>query len=80
MDVQILAKFFMWCTILNAGLIMCAFMIWVLAGDFVYKTHSKWFQMPRETFNMVFYSILGVYKILFLVLNVAPWVALSIVG
>jgi hypothetical protein len=78
MDIQILARFFMGCTILNVGLLMLSFIIWILAADFVYRMHSRWFPMPRETFNVVFYSFLGVYKILLLVLNVAPWAALSI--
>ena len=80
MDVQVLTRFFMWCTVLNVGLILIAFLLWVLAGDFVYKTHIKWFPMPRETFNVVWYSVLGMYKILFLVLNVVPWAALAILG
>ena len=78
MDIQILTRFFMWCTILNVGLLMCSFIIWVLAADFIYRVHGKWFPMPRETFNVVFYVFLGVYKILLLVLNVVPWAVLSI--
>jgi hypothetical protein len=36
--------------------------------------------MPRETFNVVIYSFLGLFKIVFLVFNVVPWVALLIIG
>ena len=52
----------------------------ILAPDLVYRTQSKWFPIPQETFNVVIYSFLGLFKIVFLVFNVVPYVALLIVG
>jgi len=80
MDIQTLTTFFMWCTILNGGLLILSSLILVFAGDFVYRLHGKWFPMPRETFNVVIYSFLGLFKIVILVFNVVPYVALLIVG
>ena len=80
MDIQTLTTFFMWCTILNGGLLILSFLICAFAGDWVYQMHSKWFPMPRETFRVVLYSFLGLFKIVFLVFNVVPYVALIIVG
>lgn len=80
MDIQMLTRFFMWCTIVNVGLFALAFLFLAFASDFVYRMHGKWFPMPRETFNLVLYAYLGVYKILILVFNVVPWVALVIIG
>ena len=80
MDIQILTKFFMWCTILNCGLLMLIVVLSVFASDFIYKTHGKWFSMPRETFNAVFYLSIGLYKIAFLAFNVVPWIVLTIIG
>ena len=80
MDIQMLTRFFMWCAILNMGLLIISFLILAFAGDFVYRMHAKWFPMPRETFNVVLYSFIGFYKILVLVLNVVPWAALAIIG
>ncbi len=80
MDIRMLTDFFMWCTIVNAGLMILTFLVWLFAADFVYRLHGKWFAMPRETFNAIFYCFLGFYKIVFIVFNVAPWAALAIVG
>jgi len=80
MDIQMLTRFFMWCTILNGGLLIFSFLICAVSGDWVHQMHSKWFPMPRETFNVVIYSFLGLFKIVFLVFNVVPWVALLIIG
>ena len=80
MTIQMLTNFFMWCTILNMGLLLLSFLILAFAGDFVYKMHSRWFPMPRETFNVVLYSFIGIYKLMVFVFNIIPWIALMIVG
>jgi hypothetical protein len=80
MDIQTLTTFFMWCTILNAGLFSLWALAWLLVPDLVYRTQIKWFPIPRETFNIVFYSFLGLFKIFFLIFNVVPYVALLIIG
>ncbi len=80
MDLQTLTTFFMWCTIINGGMLILWAAFCVFAPDLVYRTQSKWFPIPRETFNVVIYSFLGLFKIVFLVFNVVPYVALLIVG
>jgi len=79
MDIATIRACFMWCTILNAGLLSLSFLIFVFAGDWVYRMHSRWFPMPRETFNGVIYLVLGLFKILFLFFNVVPYGVLLIV-
>ena len=74
-----LTRFFKWCTVLNFGFLMFSFLFLTFGGDFVYETHSKWFSIPRETFNVILYSFLGIYKIVWLGFNVVPWVALKII-
>ncbi len=80
MSIQTLTSFFMWCTIINGGLLALWTSMFMLAPDMVYRTQSKWFPIPRETFDMVMYAFLGLFKIVFLVFNAVPYVALLIVG
>jgi len=70
----------MWCTIINGGLLAFWTVFAAFAPDLVYRTQSMWFPIPRETYNVVMYSFLGVFKIFFLVFNLVPYVALLIVG
>ncbi len=79
-DIQTLTQFFMWCTVINGGLLLFWTGISLLAPDLVYRTQNKWFPMPRETFTVVFYSFLGLFKIAFLVFSLVPYVALLIIG
>jgi len=80
MDIQLLTTFFMWCTIINGGLLIFWTIMFMSAPNLVYSTQSKFFPIPRETFNVVMYSFLGLFKIIFLVFNVVPYFALLMVG
>jgi hypothetical protein len=80
MDIQMLTIFFMWCTLLNVGLLIVSFIMLFFAGDFVYKMQSKYFAMTRESFNASLYLIIGLYKIAVFVFNLIPWIALLIIS
>jgi hypothetical protein len=80
MDIQIITTFFMWCTIINGSILTLWAGFSIFAPDLVFRTQSKWFPIPRETFNVLIYSFFGLYKIVFLVFNVVPYIALLVVG
>jgi hypothetical protein len=80
MDVQALKTFFMWCTVINGGIFLLWTVFFVFAPDFLYRRQSKWFPISRETYNVVMYCFTGLFKIVFLVFNVVPYLALLIVA
>jgi hypothetical protein len=80
MDIEILTAFFMWCSIINIGLLFVSFLLWMVASDWIYALQSKWFPMPRQTLNVVFYCWFGFYKIIVYMFNIVPWVVLKIIA
>jgi len=80
MDVQTLTTFFMWCTILNVALLSLSSLMCICAGDWVYRIQNKWFSISKETFNVLIYSFIGLYKLLVIVFNLIPYIALLIVA
>ena len=80
MDIQTLTTFFMWCTIINGGLFTLWILVFFAAPDFVYRLHSKWFPCERETYNVIIYAFLGLFKIVFIVFNIVPYISLLIIG
>ena len=79
-DVQTLTSFFMWCTILNGGLLILLVLLFKSAPDLIYRTQKFWCPLSRETFDVVLYGYLGIFKIFFLMFNAVPYVALLIIG
>jgi len=80
MAIQTLTAFFMWCTIINGVLLIFWITLCMVAPDLVYRTQKIWFPIPRESFDVVMYSFLGLFKIVFLFFNLVPYLALLIVG
>lgn len=79
MNIQELTSFFMWCTIINTTGLFLLVIFFMFTPNLVYRLQSKWFPIPRETFDIIIYSFIGLYKIIFLVFNLVPYLALLII-
>jgi len=79
MDIYRLQSFFLWCTIINAALLLLTFGIYVIAGGWIYRMHSRLFPMSRDAFNVAIYSFLGAMKLIVWMFNLVPYLALSII-
>jgi hypothetical protein len=80
MNIQTMTSFFMWCTIINGALLILWTVLFLLAPNFIYRIQHRWFPIPRETFDVVIYSFLGCFKIVFIIFNLVPWISLLIIG
>ena len=75
---QKITTFFLYCTIINGTILALAIIGSILGPDLGYRLQSQWFQIPRDTLHVIIYSFLGIFKIFWLVFNVAPYMALLI--
>lgn len=80
MNIETLTSFFMWCSIINVGLLLLWTAFIVFAPDLVYRKQIKFFQIPREAFDVAIYALIGTFKLGVIMFNIVPYVALSIVG
>lgn len=78
MDIRTLTTFLMWCTIIDGSILILWAAFLTFAPDLLYRTQRPWCPVPRETFDVLIYSFLGLFKIFVLVFNVVPLVALLI--
>ena len=78
MDLETLTAFFQWMTILNVGLLALWAVFFLFLPDLTYRTQSLFVTIPRETWNVVMYSFLGLHKVLVIVFVIIPYVALLI--
>jgi len=78
MNIQFFSDFFMWCTIINGGLLVLWALIYRVAPDLVYRLQFKWFPIPREKFNIIMYGYLAIFKILYVIFNLVPFLVFLI--
>ena len=79
MDINTLTTFFMWCAIINISIFVLWLVFILFAPDFTYRLQTRFFPMPRETYNVVVYCFLGLYKVVVIVFVFVPYLALLII-
>ena len=80
MDINIMRAFFKWCTIINGGLLVFSSLFMLFAGDMVFGLHGKLIPITWDNFNVAIYILLGLFKIIVIVFNLVPYIALVIIG
>jgi len=80
MSIEILRGFLLWCAVTNYGVLLCWFLLFTLAHDWLHRLHSRWFRLTTEQFDAIHYASMAIYKVGILLLNLVPYVALHIVG
>lgn len=79
MDILLLSSFLKWCCIINFSCLLFSSLTVLLIPDAIYRVQGKLFNLTREAFNTQIYQFLGTYKILILVFNFVPFLALWII-
>lgn len=80
MTVEMVRDGLLWCFILNMGLLLWWWLLFMLAHDWVYRVHTKWFRLSVERFDGIHYAGMAFFKIGIFVFNLVPFIALHIVG
>ena len=73
-DLNAVRQILIWSLVVNYAVLLVWFAAIALAHDRVYRLHTRWFRLSRETFDALHYGGMAAYKIGTLLLNVAPLV------
>jgi len=64
---------------LGGMLLLVVWFAWfVFAGDWIYQIHSRWFQIPKQSFDAIHYAGMAVTKIAIILLFLLPWIAIKL--
>ena len=80
MSIELTRNFLLWCTVINYGILLVWFLVFTLAHDWMRRFHSRWFRLSDEQFDALHYVGMSIYKIGILLLNLVPFLVLSIIG
>jgi len=78
LNLAALQTILVWSVVVNYAILMIWFVVLVVAHDWVYRLHGRWFRMSRESFDTVHYGSMAAYKIGILLFNVAPLVGVLV--
>ncbi len=52
----------------------------MLARDYIYRFHTRWFKIPPAEFDAIHYKAMAFYKMAIFLLNLVPYIALTIIA
>ena len=76
MSLEQLTDLFLWMTVINAGIFIFTAVLAMTVRGFVCRLHGRLFGIDEDKVATVTYGYLGAYRLLILVFNVVPWLAL----
>ena len=80
MTLEIVRATLAWCAVINIGLLLWWLIFIILAHDWTYRLHNKWFKLSVEKFDSIHYAGIAFFKLSIFVFNLVPYFALRIVG
>ncbi|MEX0274722.1 MAG: DUF6868 family protein [Flavobacteriaceae bacterium] len=69
-----------WCAVINFGLLMVSWVLYMVCHQWIYDIWSSLYGMSMETYDLLYISVLAMWKILTIVFNVVPYVALGMIS
>lgn len=80
MTIATLKELLLWSTLVNYFILLVWFGVFSFARPWLYGLHSHWFKLAPEQFDAIHYAGMAIYKIGVLLFNLAPLVALWLMG
>ncbi len=80
MTIDVTRTLLLWCTVINYGVLLVWFVVFVFAHDWIQRIHGRWFRLSREQFDALHYAGMGIFKIGIILFNLVPFVVLSMLG
>lgn len=80
MTLEMIRDALKWCLIINMGVMLYWFFVYLFARRLIYRMHTRWFKLSPESFDAIQYGGMGIYKLFIIVFNLVPYIALHIIG
>jgi len=79
-SVETLREFLGWCSVINIGVLLLSSTMVVLMRGGIIKLHARMTGMNEEELPVLYFQILGNYKMLIILLNIVPYIVLKIMS
>lgn len=80
MDIVSVTSFFGWCSVINIGILSFTALFLMLFKDSLVAIHSQLFNLEQKVLLSIYFKYIAGYKVLILMFNLVPYVALKIIA
>jgi hypothetical protein len=78
MTIEVTRRFLLWCTVINYGVLLAWFLVFVIAHDWMLRIHGRWFRLSRDQFDALHCAGMSIFKIGIILFNLVPFIVISI--
>jgi hypothetical protein len=78
-DMALARSFFLWCTIINYGLLLLWGLLFLFARDALFRLWGKWVRVSVEQFDLLNVAGITLYKMGVFMFNLVPCIVLYII-
>lgn len=68
----------LFCLLFNYGVLLVWFAAYQFLGEKLWQLHRRYFDISRQQYALTHYAGMAIYKIGILLLNLAPWLAITL--
>jgi hypothetical protein len=79
MSIETARGFFLWCSVINYGILVFWAVLVTFWRESVYRLWSRWFTLPHAHFDALNFGGITLYKTGILLFNLVPCIALYLV-
>ena len=72
------AGVFLRCFVLAFCLLLFSFVFYLLAADWAYSIHSRWFEISRLHFDLMYYYVMAFMKIATFLFFLIPYISIKL--
>ncbi|MGR5467797.1 DUF6868 family protein [Vibrio astriarenae] len=80
LDIDLVTEFLGWCSVLNLALLALSSLLLTTMRTTIVSFHSRVSALTESELNQQYFCYLSHYKIVTLVLNVVPYIALKLMS
>ena len=73
------AGVFLRCFVLAFCLLLFSLVFYLLAADWAYSIHSRWFELSRLHFDLMYYYVMAFMKIASFLFFLLPYIAIKLI-
>ena len=79
MSIEVTRNFLLWSTVINYGILLVWFLVFVFAHDWILRIHGRWFRLSSDQFDAIHYAGMSIFKIGIILFNLVPFIVLCII-
>jgi len=79
-SIETIREFLGWCSVINIGMLFISTIMLTIMRSWVVKIHASTTGVSEAELPRIYIEFLGNYKILIIMFNVVPYIALSIMA